>query len=156
MSNEIQEVRTLLAPVSGGTVMLPGSVVAQVIDFSEPRPYEDAPGWLLGEVRWNNWSVPVVSFAMLAGKATGEKTGGGSRMLVVKSLSDSAATPYFGILIGGIPRMLKVQSASLTEPKRIEGHPCVFREVTVGEERVLIPELEEIVSAIEGHMPAPA
>lgn len=143
------EVRTLLAPISGGAVMLPSSVVAQVVDYSEARPYKGAPGWLLGEVRWNNWSLPVVSFAILAGKTSREQAGVGNRMLVVKSLSDSSVTPYFGILIEGVPRMLKIKPSGLTKPKQLKEHPCVFREVTVGGERVLIPELAEIVSSLE-------
>lgn len=151
--NAGQEVRTLLAPINGGTIMLPSSVIAQVIDFSEAIPYKEAPDWLLGEVRWSNWSVPVVSFAMLAGKASVENTGGGNRMLVVKALSDSVNTPYFGILIDGVPRVLKIKASSLTNPKRPKKHPCVFREVTVGEEQVLIPNLEQIVNTVKQSLP---
>jgi chemosensory pili system protein ChpC len=149
MNTVAQEVRSLVAPIHGGSVMLPSSVVAEVIDFSKPLRYKDSPAWVLGEVRWNNWSVPVVSLAVLSGKANSEKTTSGNRMLVVKSLSGSVSAPYFGILIEGIPRMLRVTPSSLEKPRQLTGHPCVFREVTVGEEKVLIPDLEKIAETLE-------
>ena len=121
MATASKEIRTLLATISGGTVLLPGSVVAEVIDFSSPKPYEDAPAWLLGEVGWSDWSVPLVSFARLAGTSDMETANERSRILVVKSLAESSAAPYLGILINGVPRMAKVSSNSLSKPRRLAG-----------------------------------
>ena len=123
MATASKEIRTLIAAISGGTVLLPGSVVAEVIDFSSPKPYQDAPIWLLGEVGWSDWSVPVVSFARLAGTSDKEVPDKRSRILVVKSLAESSSAPYLGILISGVPRMAKVRSASLSKPKRLADFP---------------------------------
>jgi chemosensory pili system protein ChpC len=147
-----QEIRTLLATLTGGTVMLPGSVVAEIINFSDPKPLRNAPAWLLGEVGWSDWNVPVISFASLAGKCKREKATPGNRVLVLKSLSESPVTPYFGILISGVPRLVKVSEDSLSKQKKLDDHPCVFREVTIGEERALIPELNELTRIVEEAM----
>ena len=149
MATASKEIRTLIAAISGGTVLLPGSVVAEVIDFSSPKPYQDAPVWLLGEVGWSDWSVPVVSFARLAGTSDKEVPDDRSRILVVKSLAESSTAPYLGILISGVPRMAKVNSNSLSKPKRLADYPCVFRQVTVSEQQVLIPELDEMTRLVE-------
>lgn len=149
MSEELTEIRTLLAPVTGGTVMLPGSVIAEVTEYSEPNEFKDSPDWLLGGINWSDWSVPVVSFAMLSGLAESEEPGARSRVLVVKSLSENSSVPYLGILISGVPRLAKVTAARLTKPQKLADFPCVFKQVTFGEEEVKIPDMDELTRATE-------
>jgi len=144
-----QEIRTLLAPISGGTVLLPGSVVGEVISYSELKPFKDSPAWLLGGIDWSDWNVPVISFAPLAGTGDAEVPHARSRVLVVKSLSELSNTPYLGILISGVPRLAKVKAGSLTKPKKLAKFPCVFRQVTINEEQVLIPDLDELTHMVE-------
>jgi chemosensory pili system protein ChpC len=149
MPEEIIEIRTLLAPVTDGTIMLPGSVIAEVVDFSDPQPYEDAPDWLLGGMNWNEWHVPVLSFSMLAGVTDKEETNARNRVLIIKSLSESSSTPYLGLLISGVPRLAKVNSDSFTVAKNPAKSPGMFSEVTFNEEPAWIPDLDEIVRLVE-------
>ena len=135
MSAAKMEIQTLLAPITGGSVLLAGSVVAEVIAFSEHKPYKDAPAWLLGEVEWNDWNVPVISFAGLGGTADNENATAKNRILVLKSLSESASMPYLGILISGLPRLLKVSAAMLENAQRLSDYPSVFREITIDEQQ---------------------
>jgi chemosensory pili system protein ChpC len=149
MSNEKTEIRTLLAPVTGGTVMLPGSVIAEVVDYENPKPFKDAPAWLLGGLNWSDWNVPVISFSLLTGAAESEEARTRSRVLVVKSLSENSSIPYLGILISGLPRLAKVTASQLTKPSKLAGFPCVFKQLSFGEEQVLIPDLDELTRTIE-------
>ena len=149
MSNEKTEIRTLLAPVTGGTVMLPGSVIAEVIEYSDPKPFKDAPSWLLGGLNWSDWNVPVISFSTLAGTAQSEEPGARSRVLVIKSLTENSSIPYLGILISGLPRLAKVSASSLTKPTRLADFPCVFKQLDFGGEQVLIPDLDELTRTTE-------
>ena len=144
-----QEIRTLLAPISGGTVLLPGSVVAEVISYSDLKPFAEAPAWLLGGIDWSDWNVPVISFAVLAGTGNVEKPTAKSRVLIVKSLFELSSTPYLGVLISGVPRLAKVKAGSLTKPKKLAEFPCVFREVTINEEQVVIPDMDELIRLVE-------
>lgn len=149
MAKEISEIRAILAPISGGRVMLPGSVVAEVIDISELRAIKAAPDWVMGEIDWQDWRVPLVSFAMLGGTAETETPDPKSRALIIKSLAEAAGTPYIGLLISGVPRLCSIKDSGLTEPDSASDYPCVFREVTFEERRVLIPELDQLLAFIE-------
>ncbi len=60
-------IRSLVAPMPGGSILIPGSMIAEVVNFSEPEPFHQGPDWLLGEIRWNGWQLPVVNLALLAG-----------------------------------------------------------------------------------------
>lgn len=149
MVKEDSEIRAILAAISGGHVLLPGSVVAEVVSVSDLRPIKAAPDWVMGEIDWQDWRVPVVSFAMLGGKAEAETPGATSRVLMIKSLAESAGTPYVGLLISGVPRLCSVEASGLTEPDTAPDYPCVFHEVTFEERRVLIPDLDQLVASIE-------
>jgi len=149
MATQQQEIRTILAEIADGTVLLPGSVVAEVIDFTAPKPYNGAPAWLLGEVGWSDWSVPVISFARLAGTSHDETSNKRSRIMVLKSLAETSSAPYLGILINGVPRMAKVNPGSLTKPKRMADYPCVFREVTITDQQAVIPEMDKLTRLVE-------
>lgn len=149
MTEDTQEIRCLTAPVEGGMVLLPGSVIAEVGTFDELRPYKKSPLWLLGSMNWNDWSVPVVSLSMLSGLAGGDEALSGTRVLIIKSLNESALAPYLGILINGLPSMARVTESKLSEPKQAAEFPCVFSEVTVDEAQAIIPDLDKLSEEIE-------
>ena len=143
------ELRAILAPISGGQILLPGSVIAEVIELAELRTFKDAPGWLIGEVDWQDWRVPVVSFAVLSGTAETEQPGARSRVLVIKSLAESGNCPYIGILISGVPSLSVISASSLGKPKRVPAHPCVYRRVAIDQQRALIPDLDTLAETVE-------
>ena len=146
--SDAHEVRTLLAPVAGGAVLLPGSAVAEVISYADPEPYAQAPGWLLGEMEWSGWQIPVVNFAYLAEVSNDNTVPPRSRILVVKTLSDAASLLYVGLVISGLPKLRTVTTGNLAEtgPSNAEG---VFSHVSVAEEPAVIPDLDGLAVAIE-------
>jgi len=145
---ELQEVRALLAPMPGAGVLLPSSVVAEVMNFTEPEPYRNAPPWLLGELRWNAWTIPLVNLSVLAGVSEDEMLPERSRVLVVKTLADSSSVMHVGIVINGLPRIKRVTAADLVETERSEA-PGVFSAVTLDDQAALVPDLDGLAQAIE-------
>jgi chemosensory pili system protein ChpC len=148
MAAETSELRTILAPIDGGHLLLPGSVVAEVIELSDLHHVDGAPDWLVGEVVWQDWRVPVISYALLGGTVDTQELNSRCRVLVIKSLGEDADTPYIGILISGVPRLSMVTAPALTEPDSAADNPCVFRSVTLDERRVLIPDLDELLRTL--------
>ena len=55
----------MMIPADQETLLLPTSVMAEVVDFEAPRPINMAPPWLLGQFDWENRQVPVFSFGAL-------------------------------------------------------------------------------------------
>lgn len=141
-------VRSLIAPVSGGGILLPGSMIAEVVNFAEPEAFATGPEWLLGEVRWNGWQIPVVNFALLAGLTSDYVVPDRARVLVVKTLSMSASILHIGMVIEGLPRLKNVTPANLVE---IEGQTPdgVFSHVQVEDQSAVIPDLDALAVTIE-------
>lgn len=143
-----KEIRTILAPLTNGYVMLPNSVVGEILEFTSPEPFKQGPAWLLGEVAWHGWQVPVINYeGMLKGSST--KITSKSRILIVKTLGESTQVNYIGLVIQGLPRLKKVTAQSLIE-KRTDGLPeTIFSEVKIDDLQAFIPELGSLTRLVE-------
>lgn len=146
--NAAAEIRSLIAPISGGGILLPGSMIAEVINFSEPEAFPASPDWLLGEIRWNGWQIPVVNFALLAGLTSDDVVPERARVLVVKTLSLSASILHIGMIIEGLPRLKSVTPANLVETK-VQAADGVFSHVQVEDQDAVIPDLDALALSIE-------
>lgn len=145
---EPSQIRALLAPMPGGGVLLPGSMIAEVVNYSDPEPFPTGPDWLLGEVRWNGWQIPVVNLALLAGTTNDDAVPAGARVLVVKTLSVSASVLHIGVIIEGLPKLKSVTPANLAEAEG-DTPDGVFSHVTVEDQAAVIPDLDALALNIE-------
>ena len=146
--NDAQEIRTLLAPVPGGGILLPGSVIAEVVNFEGYEPFGAGPDWLLGEIRWNGWHIPVVHFALLAGSTDDKDVPDRARVLIVKTLSREASVPHVGMIIDGLPKLKSATPDNLAE-KEGETAEGVFSHVEIEGQAAVIPDLDTLALSIE-------
>lgn len=143
------EVRTLLTPLTSGHILLPNSVVAEILEYSSPKPFKKAPRWLLGELEWHGWQVPVVSFLQMINTRTQDAVTKKSRILIIKTLGESTQLNYIGLLIQGLPRIKTVTAETLIEDKAGAKSRTVFSRVTVDEIPAFIPEISALTSMVE-------
>lgn len=144
MSKKIPDIRGVMITVTNGRLLLPNATVAEVITYSEPEPVPGAPNWVLGRIRWRGWRIPMVSFARLAdfSEVEGER---GSKVAVLKALSNNPRLPYFCMLTQGFPRLTTVSSEDLLDTT--SGGPLpegALRRVLLRDDEAVIPDLEYI------------
>ena len=144
-----KEIRVIVAPLSHGHVLLPGSVVAEIVSHTEPEPLKNTPAWMLGELQWKGWQVPVISYAGMMNKRTRDPVTDQTRILIFKTLSEQAPVPFIGMLIQGMPRMANLDQDTLKEPKRQNCPNGVFRKVLLDDDEAVIPDLDGISQLIE-------
>ncbi len=143
------EIRTLLTPLTSGNILLPNSVVAEILEFTSPEPFKQAPVWLLGELEWRGWQVPIVSFLRLVNKRSQDNVTKKSRILIIKTLGYSTQLNYIGLLIQGLPRIRTVSAETLIEDRLDVKSKSVFSKVTVDEIPALIPEISALTELVE-------
>ena len=85
-SGKAPELHCMLIPTDQEALLLPTSVMAEVIDYQPPRAPEGAPPWLLGQVDWENRQVPVFCFGALINGAETVDVPRRSRIMILKSL----------------------------------------------------------------------
>lgn len=143
------EIRTIMAPLTKGYVMLPSSAVAEVLNFTSPQPLKNAPPWLLGELAWHGWQVPVISYERLM-KARANKTSAArARILIIKTLGESSQVNYIGLVIQGLPRLRKVSPTTLVEKQDDKLPDTVFSRVNIDDLQAVIPRLGKLTRKVE-------
>lgn len=150
------EIRSVMAPVTGGELLIPNATVAEIVGYAEPEPHPDTPGWMLGDLLWRGWQVPVISFSALAGLAEAENIEG-ARICITKSLAHSERLPYLAILTQGFPRLVTVTATALTEVPEKDLPPAVAGRVILGDREAWVPDLnrlaELVAHAAHGSLP---
>ena len=148
MSTPQRDIRGVLISVSQGRLLLPNASVAEVITFSDPEPVEHAPAWMLGQIRWRGWRLPLLSFSRFAGWSK-EEGQIGAKVVVLKALGGNPKLPYFAVLSQGFPRLVTVSTAALSETAR-HGLPAgIHSTVMLNDEAAAVPDLAGLERLID-------
>ncbi len=97
-----RDIRGVLITVNQGRLLLPNASVAEVITFSDPEPVENAPAWMLGQIRWRGWRLPLLSFSRFAGWSN-EEGQIGAKVVVLKALGRQSEIALLRHALAGIP-----------------------------------------------------
>ena len=144
-----KEIRCIVAPLTFGHVLVPNIVVAELMDFTMPEPLRRAPNWILGELVWNGWQVPVISFEHLTSDSSANTITAKARILIIKTLGESIHVNYIGLVIQGLPKLKKITADNLLEKLADEFPEGVFSEVSVDDLEAMIPELGSLTRLVE-------
>ena len=148
-SGKTPELHCMLIPTHRETLLLPTSVMAEVVDYTAPRPAEDAPPWLLGQIDWENRQVPVFSFGALINGTGPDEVSRRARIMVLKSLTDSTRVPYMGLLMSDLPRPVVVCEPDLQETGDDKKSLGVFSHIRIGEDDAILPDLDRLAHLVE-------
>jgi len=151
--SELTDISSMLLPVEGCTLLLPGVVVAEIVTFVTPEPddSEDVPAWFLGHIYWRNQRVPLVAFEALIGGGT-PLVSSHCRIAILNNTGLSHQLGFFAILLQATPKLLR-----LTPDELSVNHEKISEEgeklhVTVGGEEAVIPDVEFAERAIVNYL----
>jgi len=137
------EVRSVLIPIAGTDLLLPNASIAEIVGYSTPEPIAEAPDWVLGNIIWHGWQVPVISFSMLTEMHKAEPIEG-ARICILKSLAAIQKMPYIGVLTQGFPRLVTVTEAGLAEVPQDQAHIAMAGHCVIGDREAVVPDLDRI------------
>ena len=129
--------------------MLPNSAVGEILTFTAPEPFKQGPPWLLGEIAWRGWQVPVINYERLLRPGFVAKFTSKTRVLIIKTLGESTQVNYIGLVIQGLPRLKKVSESTLIEEPADELPETVFSKVKIDDLEAVIPELGDLTRTVE-------
>ena len=148
MNAPIRDIRGVLISVNQGRLLLPNASVAEVITFSEPEPVENAPSWMLGQIRWRGWRLPLLSFSRFAGWSD-EEGQIGAKVVVLKALGGNPKLPYFAVLSQGFPRLVTVAHSALSETAQQDLPVGIHSMVTLNDDAAAVPDLVGLETLID-------
>jgi chemosensory pili system protein ChpC len=144
-----KEIRTILAPLTEGHVMLPNCSVGEILAYTQPEPFKQGPQWLLGEIAWRGWQVPVINYERLLNPGIVTKLTSKARILIIKTLGESTQVNYIGLVIQGLPRLKKANESTLIEEQLDELPDTVFSKVKIDDLQAIIPEIGDLTRTVE-------
>jgi chemosensory pili system protein ChpC len=145
VTDEAEELYSLLVPLTDDRLIVPRACVAEVVRYTEPDEQEGAHSWMLGTVNWNGRQLPVVSYEGALGKDVPAATGR-TRIVVFLASTGQLKTGYFGVLTQGFPQLVRV-NRDVLKLEATDGWPDdapVLCRVKMINEFPLIPDLEKL------------
>jgi len=145
VTDESQELYSLLIPLSEDRLIVPRACVAEVVRFTAPEQQAGAHEWMVGSVNWNGRALPVVSFEGALGKDVPPTTGR-TRVVVFYANTGQLKTGHFGLLTQGFPQLVRVNEDVL-QLHSTDGWPKdapVLCRVKMINEFPLVPDLEQL------------
>lgn len=116
MMNE-QAVRCLLIPLADIQLLLPGTLIAEVLPYREPDALiENAPDWLLGSLRWRGNDVPLLDLDNLLELEHPEEDDEelpDYRIIITYGLINNEKLPFYAFIADGMPRTISVTADTL-------------------------------------------
>ena len=143
MVNSSNTVHCVIVPIEKTNIVLPNTVVAEVVKFTEPAPINRSAAWLLGQISWRTWQVPVIDYAYLIGLEIDDNPSR-ARIMVVKSLLQGDRLPYIGLVATGLPKLITVSAGMLVEDPNLELTTGLFSEVTIDNQQAMIPDIDHL------------
>jgi len=144
MAEEVEELYSLLVPLTDMRLIVPRVCVAEVTGLGQLQMLSDAPDWLVGMVGWKELSLPLVSFEAAVGGQSPE-IGGRTRAVIFHAASISKGG-FFAIMSQGLPQLVRI-NRDVVEPDQSEDWPetapmiCRIRMVN---EYPVVPDLDRL------------
>lgn len=145
---KVPELRCMVVPADEQHLLMPASVMEEVIDYQEPLPMESAPSWLLGHIEWDDRQVPVFSFGALINATDAGPVPQRSKIMILKSLNGAGRVPYLGILLHDLPRPLTVRPEDLVETGDEQKSLGVFSRIHIAGEEAIVPDLDRLTHLV--------
>ncbi|MBW8373575.1 chemotaxis protein CheW [Stenotrophomonas maltophilia] len=147
------EIRGVLIQAGHERVLLPNATVAEMMSKVPVETVPDAPAWLVGQIAWHGWDVPLLSFARLSGQGD-EPVVTNNKVVVLKALGGNPRRPYFALLTQTFPQLIAVPRDGLLADASEETLPQgVHMRVLLGEQSALLPDLDALEAALDESFP---
>lgn len=156
MSEENQEIYSLIIPMRGKTILIPNKALAEIVPFidSEPPPKDSHP-WHLGYLNWRGGRLPVISYERIYDEKFPPLERRLKMVAIINTQLGLKETPFFGIGVEGIPRLGLVTHDTIehSDVENIENlHPTISADVLFNNREMLIPDVKELEKFIEEHL----
>jgi len=147
MEQNAQVIRCLILRTSAVPLLLPNATVSEIIGYTPPKQIAHTPDWLLGQMNWRGWRLPLCSVSVLTGQGEGAPLTT-AKVAIVKALGKHPRMPFIGLRIQGFPHLSNVIEADLVAQDEAQAPPGIIARVDVKDEAALIPDLRGIEALI--------
>lgn len=150
---EINDVYSFLIPMQENHLLVPNSIVAEIVPFMNVSLFDDAEtsnDWNIGNVVWRNSSIPVISLERVQGSQDlGEIRR--SRIAIIYTLNGNQNIPHVALLVRGVPRLVPITDDNTQMIDASPSDGSISAWINVDGKKAQIPNLdhlEQMVAAL--------
>ncbi|HEX5513252.1 MAG TPA: chemotaxis protein CheW [Gammaproteobacteria bacterium] len=148
-------IRSMVVPLEQELMLLPSSIIAEVVPYIEPDPAPaNAPTWLLGMVPWRGQHVPLVSVEAFISGGIAPVPSSNSRVAIIKTLDATLGFQFYGLLTRQIPRLVTVLPETVA-PIAADAPPRrrIAADLLLNGKRMMVPDVEALEAGLWAVLP---
>ena len=144
-----QTLSCMLLPLNNNDVLLPKSIVKEVIYKPNISLFEREEDWLIGEIDWENYVLPLISFEHLCNQ-TRSNISNHIRAVVCYVIENTEAFPLYAIEVQSMPRPLILDSRALYNHDGMinKYSELISYYVKIGSKELVIPNIQKLEEII--------
>jgi len=151
MASDQKDISSLIVPMQGMGLLVPHSMVAEIVPFGGMEAKTKGPDWLLGDVVWRGQKLPLMSFEAANGEGM-VLPRPGSRFAVMNAITgQSGGRSFYAILVHGNPSTVRLTAEDLHTAEGPEAN-AVKHYVRYHDSILRIPDpdaLEPLLNALD-------
>ena len=138
--------RCLSLPMLDANLVVPGSVVSEVVPYVSHTPVKLDTNWMLGRFLWRGLALPLISFEVAAGLT--DRPSIGRRIAIFNAVGGNPALPFYAVFIQAVPRLLQIGDRSLDEQEKTAESPLLRNQLNLEGNQAYIPDLDKLEALV--------
>ena len=151
MTGNTQLIKCVILTLRKVNVIVPNSLVAEIISVKEINESKNSPAWFLGNMNWRGEDVPLLSFESAGGEDI-PKVNLNTQAVVLYAVGkggDVVENPYIGLVMSGVPHVSRFTREQITtDIDAQEDHPMVAQKVRINGARVSVLDVDAMVEMV--------
>ncbi len=150
MAVDTQLIKCVILTLRKENVLVPNALVAEIISVKDIEEIDDAPRWLLGNMKWRGADVPLLSFEAAGGENI-NKVNLNTQAVVLYAVGKGEVSekPYLGLVMSGVPHVSRFSKEQIvTDNDGLEDHPMIAQKVRINGASVSILDVDAMVSMV--------
>ncbi|WP_438950927.1 chemotaxis protein CheW [Porticoccus sp.] len=138
------EVDSLFVPLSGQSLLVPMTAVAEVVQQIDCQADDHQPPWLQGWINWRTQRIPLLSFESLVGDEQ-ITLGDRAMALVLYRILPDGLSQFYALQIQDFPHLIRLADDGMLQQVSLPAlSPYALMMVAIGEQQLLIPDLDKL------------
>jgi len=154
MAENTQLIKCIILTLRKANVIIPNALVAEIISVKEIKNTEEGPAWFLGNMKWRDWDVPLLSFEASGGEEI-SRVNLNTQAVVLYAVGTTghvSENPYLGLVMSGVPHVSHFACEQIktdVDELDAESHPMVAQKVRINGASVSILDVDAMVAMVE-------
>ncbi len=153
MADDSQLIKCVILTLRKENVIVPNALVAEITSVREVVEKKNAPDWFLGNMKWRDAEIPLLSFEASGGEKIA-RVNLNTQAVVLYSVGTSGVSsenPYLALVMSGVPHVSRFTREQIKTDinEQEEAHPMVAQKVRINGARVSILDVDAMVAMVE-------